>query len=334
MGPYTDTPALFTQVSNPPKCSRATSAMRRTSRSMATSATTQAAAPPRAVIASATSERPSPLRAASTTRAPRAAASRAVAMPIPLEAPVITTVWSSKGFRRSLMGAPRSFLGRAAPRAGGAATPGMSESARPAPRRRRSTARNTGSALGGFAGRRTLQVFLGQRGKLLPDPGRHVELLLHDALAGARDLRLAGGLGGDHQRLVAAGFELLEGMAAERVLQDLVAGHGVQHALHVGRELHRGLLEGRRVGAEPVQAPLDLGLLLPGLVEVRAQAGQCLGVAFQAVDLGLEQLDRLALHGVGVAQPAGQVLACGGHRLCILASSVRPMSAPAGDRSR
>src|SRR5690606_1021425 len=333
MGPYTDTPALFTQVSNPPKRSRATSAMRRTSRSMATSATTQAASPPRAVIASATSQRPSSLRAASTTRAPRAAASRAVAMPIPLEAPVITMVWSTKGFRRSLMGAPRSFLGRATPRAGSSDAWEERMGATGA-RRRRSTARNAGSALGGFAGRRTLQVFLGQRGKLLPDPGRHVELLLHDALAGARDLRLAGGLGGDHQRLVAAGFELLEGMAAERVLQDLVAGHGVQHALHVGRELHRGLLEGRRVGAEPVQAPLDLGLLLPGLVEVRAQAGQCLGVAFQAVDLGLEQLDRLALHGVGVAQPAGQVLACGGHRLCILASSVRPMSAPAGDRSR
>jgi hypothetical protein len=83
---------LLIQVSKPPKRCTAISAMRRTSCSLATSATTVAISPPGSRIRSAAVRSPSALRAASTTRAPRPAARRAVAKPMPLEAPVITIV--------------------------------------------------------------------------------------------------------------------------------------------------------------------------------------------------------------------------------------------------
>src|SRR5688572_7787301 len=99
-------PALFTQVSKPPKESSAVCTMRCTSSIRATSAWTQTASPPAPRIRWTTSRSASSLRAARTTRAPRRAASRPVARPMPLEAPVITTTCSPMGFNLSAMSLP------------------------------------------------------------------------------------------------------------------------------------------------------------------------------------------------------------------------------------
>jgi hypothetical protein len=97
------TPALFTQVSKPPKRSSAASAIRSTAWRSATSATTWTASGPRwrsclVRVSSAFS-----LREARTSLAPLAEASRAVAKPMPLVAPVMTMIWSRSFFWRSFM---------------------------------------------------------------------------------------------------------------------------------------------------------------------------------------------------------------------------------------
>src|SRR5687768_3395686 len=78
-----------------PNASTARFAIPRTSSKLATSATTVTARPPEPSISTRTLANPSGSRATSTTFAPRSAAIFAVASPIPLEAPVITTTWSS-----------------------------------------------------------------------------------------------------------------------------------------------------------------------------------------------------------------------------------------------
>src|SRR3954464_9304568 len=90
-----DTPALLTHVSKPPNASVARSAIMPTSSRLATSAMTVIARPPEPSISTRALASPSGSRAASTTRAPSCAAIFAVASPIPLEAPVMTTTWSS-----------------------------------------------------------------------------------------------------------------------------------------------------------------------------------------------------------------------------------------------
>ena len=50
--------------------------------------------------------------------------------------------------------------------------------------------------------------------------------------------------------------------------------------------------------------------LLEMATHLRAQ----LGIVLEAARLLLEDLDRLVLHGVGVAQPSGQVLSAHGHQ--------------------
>jgi hypothetical protein len=87
------------QVSMRPKLLIARSPIRSTSSALATSAATAIAEPPFAVISSTIPWSSASSRAASTTVAPRAAAIRAVARPMPLEAPVITITCSSSGFR-------------------------------------------------------------------------------------------------------------------------------------------------------------------------------------------------------------------------------------------
>src|SRR5687767_9341808 len=127
------------------------------------------------------------------------------------------------------------------------------------------------SALGRAAGRVARDEGRGQLRDLVPDPLRHSLLLLHQPVAGLGDLRLAGGLRRDAERAVAAGLKLLEGMTAERVLEHLVAGEGMQHALHVGADAHGRLFQARRALAELLEAALDRGLLRPRLLEVLAQ---------------------------------------------------------------
>src|SRR3954466_2402277 len=89
-----DRPALLTQVSIAPNSSNAASPRRSTAFSSDTSVGTATTRPPFARISSAALLRSLSLRAAITTRAPRLAAIRAVARPIPLEAPVMTMTWS------------------------------------------------------------------------------------------------------------------------------------------------------------------------------------------------------------------------------------------------
>src|SRR3954469_876090 len=88
-----DRPALLTQVSIAPNSSKAASPRRSTAFSSDTSVGTATTRPPFARISSAALLRSLSLRAAITTRAPRLAAIRAVARPIPLEAPVMTMTW-------------------------------------------------------------------------------------------------------------------------------------------------------------------------------------------------------------------------------------------------
>ena len=88
---------MFTQVSKPPKVATARSATACTSARLPTSATTWIALPPTPSISAWMRARASPLRAASTTRAPRSAAIRAVARPMPDDAPVMTMTCSLSG---------------------------------------------------------------------------------------------------------------------------------------------------------------------------------------------------------------------------------------------
>src|SRR5437588_7579314 len=89
-----ETPALLTHVSKPPQRPAAVSAMRLTSSSRPTSATTYTASPPRELISSTRRRSESSARAATTSFAPRSAALRAVTSPMPLDAPVMTTTCS------------------------------------------------------------------------------------------------------------------------------------------------------------------------------------------------------------------------------------------------
>ncbi|GAO25486.1 hypothetical protein ALISP_5306 [Alicycliphilus sp. B1] len=77
-----------------PKWRTALSARACTASASVTSVGMPSARPPSAWQASATGASVSALRAASTTRAPRRAKASAVAWPMPLEAPVITTTGS------------------------------------------------------------------------------------------------------------------------------------------------------------------------------------------------------------------------------------------------
>ncbi len=91
-------PALQIMTSTPPKRSTAVSIRSLQSSSFVTSVARHAACPPAASIRSQRASSFSPLRAPSTTRAPAAAYSQAIASPMPDEAPVMTTVLSFKQF--------------------------------------------------------------------------------------------------------------------------------------------------------------------------------------------------------------------------------------------
>src|SRR5512132_3611195 len=91
-------PALLTQVSYAPNSEIARSLMRSTADGSATSATTWTARAPIVRTSSTANCSPSSLRAARTRLAPRRAAMRAVARPMPLVAPVITITCVLRGF--------------------------------------------------------------------------------------------------------------------------------------------------------------------------------------------------------------------------------------------
>src|SRR3982751_711866 len=78
----------------PPYLLAAAAASSRSCSSCATSVGTASASPPAVVISLTRLSRSSPLRAATTTRAPSRPKARAVARPIPLDAPTTTTVCS------------------------------------------------------------------------------------------------------------------------------------------------------------------------------------------------------------------------------------------------
>src|SRR4051812_11147949 len=101
--PYIETAALFTQVWMRPNSRSAAIPICSTCGRSATSAVTAIARPPWDRISSTACSRSAALRAASTTRAPRAAACFAVTRPIPLDAPVMTIVCSDNGRSGNLM---------------------------------------------------------------------------------------------------------------------------------------------------------------------------------------------------------------------------------------
>ena len=90
-------PASLTQVSIRPKCSTAACASRWTCGHSATSVATARALPPDRSISAATSFSAASSRPASTTLAPLRPIRIAASRPNPDEAPVMTTVCSSKG---------------------------------------------------------------------------------------------------------------------------------------------------------------------------------------------------------------------------------------------
>jgi hypothetical protein len=117
--PIRYTPALFTHASTWPKRSRARRARSATAFSSTTSVGSAIALPPAATHSSATVSSASARRAATTTPQPDSAKRRAVARPIPLDAPVTTAILMAlRGTRRLLDETPprnqssRSRLGR------------------------------------------------------------------------------------------------------------------------------------------------------------------------------------------------------------------------------
>ena len=95
--------ALLTQVSKPPKRRTAASASASTSSSFATSVGTARAWPPAPSISAASASSAFFERAASTSLAPCRAAMRAVASPMPEDAPVTTMTCSETGFSLTAM---------------------------------------------------------------------------------------------------------------------------------------------------------------------------------------------------------------------------------------
>src|SRR5215217_2331836 len=93
------TPALLTHTSIRPKRSAAWRARSCTASLSVTSVGTTSARPPAALHSSAVSRRLCSLRAASTTLAPCSARACAVVLPMPLEAPVMTTTESPSARR-------------------------------------------------------------------------------------------------------------------------------------------------------------------------------------------------------------------------------------------
>ena len=91
------TPAMCTQVSSRPYLSTARSATASIWAGSVTSATTAVAVPPAASISATSDLSPGSPRAATTTFAPCSAKRRAVARPMPLEAPITTTTCSATG---------------------------------------------------------------------------------------------------------------------------------------------------------------------------------------------------------------------------------------------
>ena len=102
---------------------------------------------------------------------------------------------------------------------------------------------------------------------------------------------------------------MLEGEQCEQVLQHLVARRHVRHALQVGGELGRHLLEHGRRLAEPVEAGLDHRLLPLGLADMLGERGLELRVVLEPVVHRAHGRERLALEGIGVAQSDDQDVA-------------------------
>ncbi len=94
--PWYPKPALQIITSSRPNVSTARATSARESASIVTSPGTASARPPAAVIARTTSSSRSARRARSTTAAPSAASARAVARPMPAEAPVMATTFGDK----------------------------------------------------------------------------------------------------------------------------------------------------------------------------------------------------------------------------------------------
>src|SRR5215203_1726008 len=109
-GPHMLVPALLTHTSMPPKALIAASVRSRTRSGSVTSVGTASARPPSSLQSCAASSSSSRRRAARTTLAPRLAKARAGARPMPLEAPVITTVASRRLSMVTLL--PSPTLGR------------------------------------------------------------------------------------------------------------------------------------------------------------------------------------------------------------------------------
>src|SRR4051794_27739823 len=92
MAVRTEIPALFTTISNPPKCDATSLTTRSMSARLAMSKVQAFAIWPLAAISAATACAPSAARSVTATLAPSAANTRAVARPMPLAAPVTRTV--------------------------------------------------------------------------------------------------------------------------------------------------------------------------------------------------------------------------------------------------
>src|SRR5215204_5587023 len=108
--PHMLVPALLTHTSIPPKAEIAASVRSRTRSGSVTSVGTASARPPSSSQSRAACSSSSRRRAARTTLAPRLAKALAVASPMPLEAPVITTVASRRLSMVTLL--PSPTLGR------------------------------------------------------------------------------------------------------------------------------------------------------------------------------------------------------------------------------
>src|SRR5690606_24249694 len=155
---------------------------------------------------------------------------------------------------------------------------------------------SSSSTLGRLPRARAAQIAPGDLGQMFFQPAGHGLLLAQDFPADARGLGVADLLGGPDQRAIHRDLEMLEGVAAERPLHDLVAHERAAERLQVADERRGAVLERRHGGAEALEAALEQLRLRPRLLQMLEDAATQVRVGLDALRLVLEDLDRLHLH--------------------------------------
>ena len=151
-----------------------------------------------------------------------------------------------------------------------------------------------------------VEIFGRDLGHVLLDPLCHFLLLTEVFATHARGLAVAQRLGRGDEGSIGPDLEVLEGVAGEGALDDLVAHHVARKSLAERRHARGHVLDGRGRSAKPFDArlePLGLRLGFPQVLgDPLAHFRIVLDAAFHARKHGLG----LFLHGMRIAQPLHQ----------------------------